>query len=66
MAREEEARVKAFQARMDALAEFSRSYESRVGRTLQQQKEENDRAIQASLEESDRKRAERDRQDFER
>jgi hypothetical protein len=66
LAREEEARTRAFQARMDALASFSKSYESRVGSRLQQQKEENDKIISANLAESDRKRAERDRADLER
>lgn len=66
LAREEEARQRAFQARMDALASFSKSYESRVGSRLQQQKEENDKIINANLAESDRKRAERDKADFDR
>ena len=66
LAREEETRARAFQARMDALASFSKSYESRVGSRLQQQKEENDRIVQEGMAESDRKRAERDRADFER
>jgi hypothetical protein len=51
---------------MDALASFSKSYESRVGTRMQQQKEENDKIISANLAESDRKRAERDKADFER
>lgn len=66
LAREEEARQRAFQARVDALAQFSKSYENRVGRTLQQQKVENDKLVAASLEESDRKRLERERGDAER
>jgi hypothetical protein len=66
LTREEEARQKGFQARMDALASFSKSYENRVGRTQQQQKAENDKIIAADLEESDRKRAERERTDLER
>lgn len=51
---------------MDALANFSKSYESRVGSRLQQQKEENDKIINANLAESDRKRAEREKADYDR
>lgn len=66
LAREEEARNRAFQARMDALASFSKSYESRVGTRLQQEKEDEDRLISANLAEADRKRAERDKNDYDR
>ena len=51
---------------MDALASFSKSYESRVGTRLQQEKEDEDRIISANLAESDRKRAERDKNDYDR
>jgi hypothetical protein len=64
--KEELARTNAFQARMDALARFSNSYESRVGARLQQQKEENDRQINANLAEADRKALEREKADYER
>eukprot|EP00598_Pedospumella_elongata_P004909 CAMPEP_0184980074 /NCGR_PEP_ID=MMETSP1098-20130426/10111_1 /TAXON_ID=89044 /ORGANISM="Spumella elongata, Strain CCAP 955/1" /LENGTH=541 /DNA_ID=CAMNT_0027503433 /DNA_START=50 /DNA_END=1675 /DNA_ORIENTATION=- len=66
LAREEEARTRAFQARMDALASFSKSYESRVGTRLLQEKQDEDRLVNANLAEADRKRAERDKNDYDR
>ncbi len=66
LAREEEARTRAFQARMDALASFSKNYESRVGTRLQQEKQDEDRLVNANLAEADRKRAERDKNDYDR
>ncbi len=51
---------------MDALASFSKSYEARVGNRLQQEKEDADKLVSANLAEADRKRAERDKSDFDR
>ena len=51
---------------MDALASFSKSYESRVGTRLLQEKQDEDRLVNANLAEADRKRAERDKNDYDR
>ncbi len=51
---------------MDALASFSKNYESRVGTRLQQEKQDEDRLVNANLAEADRKRAERDKNDYDR
>lgn len=60
MAKEEAERAAAFKARMDALQNFSKNYESRVGARLQEARQEEDNKVNAALIEAERKRVEKE------
>jgi len=63
--REELARQRAFQDRVDALAKFSNMHESSVASKVQRQNEDNDRKVAEGLAEAERQREQRDKRDFE-
>ena len=63
--KEEEDRNRQFQARLDTLATFSKSYENRIEKRLIQQKEDEEKIILQNLKDSDYKKAERERLDNE-
>ena len=63
--REELARQRAFQDRVDALAKFSSIHESSVASKVQRQHEESDRKVAEGLAEAERMREARDKRDQE-
>lgn len=63
--REELARQRAFQDRVDALAKFSSMHESSVASKVQRQHEESDRKVAEGLAEAERLREARDKRDLE-
>ena len=63
--REELARQRAFQDRVDALAKFSNMHESSVASKVQRQHEDSDRKVAEGLAEAERQREMRDKRDLE-